>query len=92
VERAGIYEGEGVLIAFVKGAFAKALVGKIATDNDTKTTVLGLVAAGLLAGQIDWGKLLNGDSAEIGRAVGCVVTALLGYYTNKADKKTGVGV
>ena len=74
------------MVTFVKAAFAKGLLGKVASDNDTKTTVLGLAAGALLAGQIDFGKLMAGDSGEIGKAAGCVVAAAIGYYTNKPNK------
>jgi hypothetical protein len=73
------------MLGFVKADFAKALVGKISNDN--KTTILGVVAAALLATKLDWGLLLKGDSAQVGTAVGVVITALLGYYTNKKDSK-----
>jgi len=74
------------MLTFVKSAFAKSLVSKIASDNDTKTTVLGVAASALLASSIDFSKLINGDSNEIGKAVGAIVVALLGYYTNKKNK------
>lgn len=74
------------MLAFVKADFAKALLGRLAKDNDTKTTLLGIAAAALIAAQLDWGKLVAGDSAELGKAAGAVVAGLLGFYTNKKDK------
>lgn len=75
------------MLTFVKADFAKALVGVLAKNNDRKTTILGLVAAALLASQINWKLLVQGDGTAIGTAVGVVVAALIGYYTNKPDKQ-----
>lgn len=74
------------MFTFVKADFTKALLGKVARDNDTKTTLLGFVAAGLLAANLDWGKLIQGDSTQIGQAVGAAVAVAIGYYTNKPTK------
>lgn len=77
---------------FLKIPFIKNFLGNIAKSNDTKTTVLGVIAATLIGSSIDWGKLLNGDLAEIGKAVGAVVAAVFGYYSNKNDAKpSGAG-
>lgn len=73
------------MFTFVKAGFAESFVRSIAKSNDAKTTVLGLVAAALLAAGLDWGKLINGDSTEIGKVAGAAVVALLGYYTNKPN-------
>lgn len=73
-------------ITFVKGKFAEAFVSRLAMSNDTKATVLGLVAAAILASGVDWGKAIQGDSTELGKVAGAVVTALLGHYINKPDK------
>jgi hypothetical protein len=64
------------MLTFAKAAFAKSFVGKIAADNDHKTTILGLAAAALIAG----------DGNELGKAAGAVVAGLIGYYTNKPSK------
>jgi len=74
------------MLTFVKVDFAKAFVSRLATSNDTKATILGLIAGGLLAANLNWALLLKGDSTQIGQAVGAVVAVLLGYYTNKKDK------
>jgi len=74
-----------LMLGFVKADFAKALVGKISNDN--KATILGVALAGLMASRLDWGLLMKGDSSQMGVAVGAVVTAVLGYYTNKKDAK-----
>jgi len=69
---------------FIKALFVKSLVKQLARDNDRKTTVLGIVAAALLAAQLDWSRLVAGDAGEIGRAAGVAVAALFGYLTNKS--------
>lgn len=72
-----------MLPTFVKADFAKAMLSHIASDNDTKTTILGVLAAGILTAGLDWGKLFHGDSGEMGKAAGALVAVALGYYTNK---------
>lgn len=74
------------MLTFLKADFAKALLGRVARDNDTKTTVLGIMAGGLLAANLDWGKLLAGDPNQIGNAAGAVIAVLVGYYINKPNK------
>lgn len=75
------------MLTFVKADFAREAVKRIAASNDHKTTILGVVAGLLIAAQLDWGKLVNGDSVEMGKAAGAVVAGLVGYYTNKPDTK-----
>jgi len=70
---------------FIRGAFAHATVKRLAKTNNGRTTVLGVVAAGLLAEKIDWGLLMAGDANQIGQAVGAMVVGLLGYLTNRPD-------
>lgn len=73
------------MLTFVKVDFIKALLGKVSNDN--KTTILGVLAGALLVAQVNWTLLLKGDSTQIGYAAGALVTALLGYYTNKPEGK-----
>lgn len=65
------------------GHVVAGVVKEAAKSNDSKTTILGAVGAGLLASQVDYGKAIGGDQAEIGKAIGAVVFALFGYFTNK---------
>jgi hypothetical protein len=78
---------EVVMITFIKADFAKALLSRVANDNDTKTTILGLAAGALLAANLNWGLLFKGDSGELGKAAGAVIAVLIGYYTNKPNRK-----
>lgn len=73
------------LVNSIKANIVKTFVQNVAKSNDHKTTLLGAVAAGVLATQIDFSKLMLGDKTELSKAVGAVVLALLGYYTNKPD-------
>lgn len=73
------------MINAIKTSIAKGVLGKLADDHDTKTTALGIAAAALLAGNIDYGKLFAGDGQEIGKAIGAVIAAGIGYYTNKPN-------
>lgn len=65
----------------------KSALRKFASDNDAKTTLLGVLASGILAADIDFGKLFTGDVTEITKAVSAVVALLLGFYTNRPDKE-----
>jgi hypothetical protein len=75
-----------MLPAFIKADFLREALKRVASSNDTKTTILGVGAGALLAANLDWTKLLHGDSGELGKATGAVIVAALGYYTNKASK------
>lgn len=72
---------------FVKRAFAgKAIsntVKDVAKSPDHQATAVGAIGAGLIAANIDYGKLLQGDSTEIGKAVGATVLAVVGYFFNR---------
>ncbi len=70
----------------LQGDFLKAALNKVATSNDTKTTVIGYAAAAAIAAGIDWGKLFQKDPNELGKLAGAIVAALFGYYTNKHDQ------
>lgn len=75
------------MFTFLKVDFTKAMLSRIANDNDAKTTVIGIIAAGILAAGVDWGKLFAGDSNEVGKVAGAVIAILFSYYTNKPSKK-----
>jgi hypothetical protein len=75
------------MLNFIKADFAKGILAEIAGSNDTKTTILGVLAGALLAARLDWGKLLAGDSAAIGQATGACIAVAIGYYTNRPDSK-----
>ena len=61
------------------------MLGQLAHNNDTKTTMLGLAAGALLTSQLDFGKLLQKDPDELGKAAGVVIAVLIGYWTNKPN-------
>jgi len=75
------------MLTFAKADFAKAMLSNIAHSNDTKTTLLGIAAGGLLTAGLDWGKLFHGDAGELGKAAGALVAVGFGYLTNKPSKK-----
>lgn len=74
------------MFGFIKAALVKSALGRVAKDPDTQTTILGVLAAALLSEKLDWGKLIAGDSDQIGIAIGVVVVALFGYITNTRKK------
>ena len=64
----------------LKGAYSKM-------SNDKKATFLGVILAGLQAGAIDYGKLVELNPAEAGKLAGVIVTAVLAWYINRPDKE-----
>lgn len=66
---------------FVKGNILKVVVDKVA-KSEPRTTVLGFMLSAVVASQIDYNKLLQGDTTQIGNLVATLVIAVLGYYTN----------
>jgi len=52
-------------------------------NTDKLTTLTGILLGALIAASIDYGKMLGGDTAEIGKAIGAVVIAAHGWLTNK---------
>jgi hypothetical protein len=68
----------------IAAKFIESTLGKL--SHDSKTTILGVLAGALLAGNVDFGKLITGDVGEISKAVASLVVAAFGYYTNKKEK------
>lgn len=67
----------------------KNVLSKVSADH--KTTVVGVLGSALLAANIDYGKLIEGDTPQVTNAVTAVVLALIGYFTNKGDKSDATG-
>lgn len=55
-------------------------------NNDGKTSILGVVLAAIIALNVDFSKVFHLDPAECGKVAGAVLTAVLGFYTNKPDR------
>ena len=57
------------------------------TDGDTGSSILGVVASGLLAAKINFGDLFSKDKGKqataIGLLAGTAITLVWGYYTGK---------
>ena len=71
---------------FLKALFAKSFLKKLAGDNNSKTSVLGFLAAALLAANVEWSEVFAGEPAEIGQAAGVLIAALWGWFTNRPEK------
>jgi len=71
------------MLNFVKADFAKAFFNGLAKNNDTKTTVIGIITASIVATDCNWSKAVQGDSNELAKLAVAALVALLGYYTNK---------
>lgn len=54
--------------------------------NDAKTNLAGLIVSAAMGLNVDWQKLMSGDSVEVGKLVGAIAAAVWAYYTNKPDK------
>ncbi len=72
---------------FIKSAFVRALLGHL-KDGDKGSTLLGIIAAALLAANLDFGKILAGlhdqDSAiECGKAAAIALLAIWGYFVGR---------
>jgi hypothetical protein len=67
--------------------FKKFLTGQViqkvlrGVRDEYKTTIVGFLAAALLAQDITWRLVLVGDTQELGELVGCIFVALLGWFT-----------
>ena len=55
-------------------------------NNDGKTSILGVVLAAIIALNVNYTAVFHLDPAECGKLAGAVITAVLSYYVNKADK------
>lgn len=69
------------LTGFVKGKIIGTIVDKLA-QSEPRTTLAGAALASIVAANIDYNKLVQGDSQQIGNAVAAVIVVLLGYWTN----------
>jgi hypothetical protein len=71
-----------------------SLLSSLAKDKDTQTTITGLIAAAVIALQLDLEKLIAGDPYQIARLVAGLLVAVIGYFATKAKKDgmtTGAG-
>jgi hypothetical protein len=71
----------------IKVAFVKSLLGNL-THGDKGSTLLGIIAAAVLASGLDFGKLLQffatQDSAiEWGKMVAIILFSVWGYFIGK---------
>ena len=71
----------------IKSSLEGTILGKILSNlsaSEPRTTILGVVLAGIVASKLDYSQLIQGDPTQIANAVSAVVIAVLGYYTNHA--------
>lgn len=69
----------------VKTAIGGKVLSTVLTklkESEPVTTISGATVASVIAANIDYSKLLQGDPTQIGLAIGAVATGVLGYYTN----------
>jgi hypothetical protein len=79
---------------FVKGVFIKSVLSNL-KDGDKGSTVLGVVAAGLLAANLDFSKLAGGFSTsesalECGKAGAALILALWAWRIGKKKLQPGL--
>jgi hypothetical protein len=55
----------------------------LAKDDNTKTTIAGLIAAAVVASGVDFEKLFAGDPYAIAQAVSAALIAVLGFLATK---------
>lgn len=52
-------------------------------DPDKGTTALACLLGALITANLDWGKVLAGDKAEVSKIIGAVVIVAYGHLTNR---------
>ncbi len=61
------------------------------TDGNMGSTYLGLLAAGLLSANVDWGSLASRDQVKAaqswGLVIGVAIVITWGYFTGKRTKE-----
>ena len=68
----------------IAGNAIGSLLKSLATNNDTKTTITGIIAGAVLAiPGLDWSKVVAGDPEQIARLAAGLLVALLGYLATK---------
>lgn len=72
---------------WVLSQIIKSALSNLAGKDGGRTTVIGFVAAALLAQHLNFALLLHGDAAQGQIAINAAICALFGYYTN--HKMTG---
>lgn len=74
------------IVADAKGEFVKVLLEKL-THGDTGSSILGLVAAGVLTSGVNFGDLFSSDQTKqihaAGLAAGAAVVVVWGYFIGK---------
>jgi hypothetical protein len=65
----------------VKGSILRRVIENVRA-SEPRTSALGAVLGGIVAANIDYNKLLQGDPQQIGNLVAAIVVVLLGWFTN----------
>jgi hypothetical protein len=72
---------------FVTRAFINGALAELIKNPDTATTAIGAAAAVLIGAHVDWSALIFAHQlSQAGIAIGAILAAALGYYTNKPHK------
>lgn len=78
------------LTSLVKGKIFQTVIDKLA-QSEPRTTVGGMALAGIVAANIDYPKLIQGDPQQIGNLAAAIIVAVLGYYMNHSKLVGGSG-
>lgn len=73
--------------SLVKGKILGTVIQKVA-DSEPRTTIAGAALSGLIASNIDYNKLVQGDTQQIATAIAALLVAVISYFTNH-KKVTG---
>ena len=65
----------------VKGKILSVAVNKLAA-SEPRTTLAGAILGGIVAANIDYGKLVQKDPQQVGNLVAAIAVVLLGYWSN----------
>lgn len=69
------------LSTIVKGTILGNVISRVAA-SEPRTTIAGATLSGLIAAQIDYNKLIQGDPQQIAAAIAAVIVAVFGWFTN----------
>jgi hypothetical protein len=69
------------LTVFIKSKIVSSVIQKIVA-SEPRTTLLGAAAASLIAANVDYNKLVQGDTQQIAAVIAAVIVGLFGYFTN----------
>jgi len=69
------------LTTLIKGKILGTVISKMAA-SEPRTTIGGFILASIMAANVDYGKVFQGDPQQLGLLIAAPIVAVLLYYTN----------